>query len=1477
MAGINWSNWVTPTLAANPGAAADVANSSDPQSTSLVVSHAVNTIGAQDAIAEHGSANNTQSFWGRVGNGLSTAMSWAAKPLQEIQKDYKFIHAVYTDNGFLPGFAATLGVIGGGALGSLAGPAGTAIGADIAMAAERKLANLFPGYKSAIAKSEDPNYKVSAGRDFSNAIGTALDAVGLDAAGKAFKSTDKGLFGSVGSFVSGVTDMGTDIEADPLNIIGRFGQAMRGGRLLSLDKAGEIQLKYPLMRAIPGVKDFLQSQSGMAITADQIDAVRNGSGIFNSTSRNYNRAIEDIADTAKNAKSSSEASGIIAAKYPQLGAAAAGRLGSMNDVDQVHQFFKTGLFFDEMSGNLAGQAMLPQRTLLRAKFTEPLQDQLKVNKLTSGVYKTFSGYMPYSVDAETGKLSLSQFRWNAPDSATTIYRIARFGMGDSAAKEMAGKYAEAVAANDINAARIIKNQTYFESLKAMGLPDDNAIVKKAFEETNKVDEPLVGTQIFGSKPTGEPLGEYVTKAGDTAVDGINPHHANDMFNIPDFYAMKRAVRDLGRVKKVMGATDDFIADKYTNAIFKPLALATAGFGLRVAAAELIPTFARYGVVNTFKAKLGASAAKADYDLTSGEAKHILPAALTSLGISKGISTAWDKTGFPTFKEAKAAGLKFAAKMTASEQMDLATQLIMANKGHILSEAVSPGHGEEASTAYQSGKMTHYYYQIQKNSPMFRDLPEYTTYSADSPHFVPRYATNLQRAANENVNKNIAGDFLNALGGKSKLQIEDHIDYMAQHQEYQKLRESLINKEHDRIRATLAGNYKPYNAESKTLVRWVKQDPRAFAADRVDNTLGMLIGKDGTVLKNIAKNLSEGNPTDINQLAAMAQKMPKSMPAAVSGPMLEPYIPSKNLITTVANLGFKKVMDPIVSNLSREPLYLMHVADAYAKYVPMIENGTMEANQALRFAQTQASYSMLPQIHNTALRNQFAQLSRNFLPFYFAQEQALKRAFRVLKDTSIMSPAFSRGLRFYQLSEHALSDPSFMETDDQGNKFVYIPGAGAFGEAVQGTLKAFNVPMVSGLPLTVKGNMTSLKSVLPELQTPGVSPFLSVSGNLLSDFFPSLNPMIKGTIGDISFKRGIIDSMIPAAWMKSLVDAAGINGVDWNNQFSNALSGALAAAYYHGQVPPPNAEPNQIQDYVNRIKDNARSILIIKSMLGLLSPLAPQVSQEDVGLRDEFWKLVKQKGNYNDALLTFLGEHGSKSVSYTVSKTDNLIPGAKYPYVQGTVDYIKNNPQWFSPESNLERGAFFLIPQDPKAVNDRTVYNELLGMGLRANRTPAQLLTQFYIAEGDALIGGDKATHTKVIQQAKANYDTFTEKQENERWSAVMTKMKNLYPIWYDSYTNQNGKNDANKAYSQLQQILDSSNPNTPTHEQANLVRGLMNDYSVHAQRLNQYKMLNIQGPVVNDENQNWQNHLDAVAANDPRLAPVIQSVFSKLG
>jgi hypothetical protein len=323
-----------------------------------------------------------------------------------------------------------------------------------------------------------------------------------------------------------------------------------------------------------------------------------------------------------------------------------------------------------------------------------------------------------------------------------------------------------------------------------------------------------------------------------------------------------------------------------------------------------------------------------------------------------------------------------------------------------------------------------------------------------------------------------------------------------------------------------------------------------------------------------------------------------------------------------------------------------------------------------------------------------------------------------------------------------------------------------------------------------------------------------------------------------------------------------------------MSSALATAYFYNQVPNADSSEYDRQAFVDRIKNNARSILLIKTFLNLTSPLAPQVTQEDSGIRDEFWKLVKQKGNFADALTTYLGEHGSRAVSYTVAKTTSNVQGAKYPYIQSTVDFIKDNSKMFDTNSGVSSGAFFLIPQDNiKNESDRTVYNELMSMHLRSRYTPQELLKNFYVAQGDVMMSGQIKDHIAKLDQV--SFDPFLKSQETKRWSEVITKMKNLYPIWYADYTSGDKRIGAQTSYNQLVKIFSGDNP--PQHDQAKLVQALVGDYQKHQATMSQYKMLNLQGNASQLETQNWEDYLLKLSETEPRLKSVIDGVFRKLG
>ena len=152
----NWNGWVTPELARNPGLAVDSYKSNNPNAIGPVLSQGAKGVSTIDAINDHIDNNGTKTFWERLGTGTINTLSWLGKPLKEVQRDYKFVHAVYTDHGFLPGFMATLGIAGAATAGLfVGGPLGAAAAADAAAFGTRKaLGNIF---KDSYAKSEDEN------------------------------------------------------------------------------------------------------------------------------------------------------------------------------------------------------------------------------------------------------------------------------------------------------------------------------------------------------------------------------------------------------------------------------------------------------------------------------------------------------------------------------------------------------------------------------------------------------------------------------------------------------------------------------------------------------------------------------------------------------------------------------------------------------------------------------------------------------------------------------------------------------------------------------------------------------------------------------------------------------------------------------------------------------------------------------------------------------------------------------------------------------------------------------------------------------------------------------------------------------------------------------------------------------------------------------------------------------------------------
>jgi len=212
-----------PHLLNNPMLASDVAKSPDPSNIAEIIMHAAHANALSNAAKNHqaiwhDTANKpldtknvnkiepvvdsgNKSMWNSFLDKSLTGLETLAKPLKEVQRDYKFIHSVYNRHGILQGAIVSLGVLGGGVAGAfLGGPEGAILGAESAATGLRKLGGATIS-KDSYADSENENYKVSMGRDVANALG-------------AHGKTDKGQ--GWGSTLSGAVDLVFDVTADPI-------------------------------------------------------------------------------------------------------------------------------------------------------------------------------------------------------------------------------------------------------------------------------------------------------------------------------------------------------------------------------------------------------------------------------------------------------------------------------------------------------------------------------------------------------------------------------------------------------------------------------------------------------------------------------------------------------------------------------------------------------------------------------------------------------------------------------------------------------------------------------------------------------------------------------------------------------------------------------------------------------------------------------------------------------------------------------------------------------------------------------------------------------------------------------------------------------------------------------------------------------------------------------------------------------------
>ena len=533
---------------------------------------------------------------------------------------------------------------------------------------------------------------------------------------------------------------------------------------------------------------------------------------------------------------------------------------------------------------------------------------------------------------------------------------------------------------------------------------------------------------------------------------------------------------------------------------------------------------------------------------------------------------------------------------------------------------------------------------------------------------------------------------------------------------------------------------------------------------------------------------------------------------------------------------------------------------------------------MRKSAIEATREMIPAIHSPAIRSQFAVLHRNLLPFYFAQEQAMRRTGRLIMSNP-------QAFRDFQIIQQGLNNPGFVHTDSNGQKYIVYPVVGEFGNAIVRGLNTLGFKQFTGLPESISGTTNSLLTVLPELKFPSVGPFVNMGVTELAKMFPWMDKVANVATGGYPAET-LLQAIMPNSTMRDIWNAMTMD--ERVSAVYNSKISAIAAAYYHGNLPENYATlpPEQQAKYLDMIQHNAQSNLLIKGLMSFFLPLSPNVSNDYYdknlqSLRSEYLQLLKTvnpatKKPYTlaEALDKFIKDNGQRAVSYTISSTKSGTSGATVPLSDQALAWI-NTHQGLINDPRYSIAAPYLIPQTASTPDALSVEKQLLADHFRSKVTPQEFMSSLYIQKGWQDIATSYADYKVMMEAARKTGNRQQMYQISQLWKQYTDNYGLSNPIWYSDYNNPIRLDNAQNAVSQL--MVMNKNKLIPNTVEGNGIKSLLASYADFHDALIQNTLPGGRHtPMYANIQDQWYTYLDGLAASEPRLQSVINGVFRRV-
>ena len=530
-----------------------------------------------------------------------------------------------------------------------------------------------------------------------------------------------------------------------------------------------------------------------------------------------------------------------------------------------------------------------------------------------------------------------------------------------------------------------------------------------------------------------------------------------------------------------------------------------------------------------------------------------------------------------------------------------------------------------------------------------------------------------------------------------------------------------------------------------------------------------------------------------------------------------------------------VLGPIVNTLARDPLFLLEYHNAYEALRPMLENNLITIEQAEVKADTAAIQNMSKYVHNPKDKTVFEANMRVAAPFYFAQNQAWRRALRVLRDDP---GAFEKYLKLcLNITNHVSTSVA------NGMASMHIPGSqfmGAIGE--------FTSPLDSpfaNLMFSLVADPGSVSSIAPTgaeggwgmlgIARASWGPIVTIPVKLADKYFnlhniPLANKIIETFLGPISSRTGIMSDAVPSPAIRNTVglilhhndtmasvtlevmhNAADNLLTKYYNQTYNQIKDdpnmthdqkvTLARSYAETEATKWMNDSANKQAFLDQAQTSATWMFVVKTVLSFGSPFALSL-QSQFSKYSQFQQiltetnpLTKQKNTFEQAATIFIEKYPTALFDLVSVSNSPYVP---YAETKSAVDLLTNHPEV---ANKYPYAAAYLI--DRNAKHDSSAYSLEMSMNLRSRQSPENYYESFMNAAGQDF----------YYNNLKPQYDTNAPGQQGyknyvELSNAAQNYGRFVNPIWYGNFKSGKGKYIAEaNAFSEMETML--ADPTVP--------------------------------------------------------------------